>query len=198
MRGDATEILQDEPSFIPPIQRMNLVLIFIVVLVAIAIALAAAVAKRRPAGSPAKVDMYYLKNSLFSPAERSFFGVLEHLDFEGITITSKVRLADIFGVKKDLERGGRQRAFNRVNAKHVDFLLLQSSDGRPLIGIELDDRSHAEEDRAARDSFVDAVFASAGLPLLHIAARSSYDPKTIHRLVEEALQAKDKDACTAV
>jgi hypothetical protein len=34
-----------------------------------------------------------------------------------------------------------------------------------VLGIELDDKSHEEEDRAARDAFVDTVFASAKLPL---------------------------------
>jgi very-short-patch-repair endonuclease len=168
---------------------MNLTLLVVVVVlfVVIAIILAALKAKGGAAAGAEKPDVYYLKKSLFSPAERSFLGVLESLDYEGVTIASKVRLADIFGVKKGLERGDRQRAQNRINAKHVDFLLIQKSDGRPLLGIELDDSSHEEEERIARDSFVDTVFASAGLPILHVAAKAAYDPKAVHRHIDEAL-----------
>ena len=132
-------------------------------------------------------DVYFLRKSLFSPAERSFYGVLTSLDFEDVTITSKVRLEDIFGVKAGLERGDRQRARNKISAKHVDFLLIQKSDGRPIIGIELDDKSHEAEERKARDGLVDSVFASAGLPLLHVPAKQAYDPRELHRQLEETM-----------
>ncbi|MBW8780344.1 MAG: DUF2726 domain-containing protein, partial [Verrucomicrobia bacterium] len=167
---------------------MNFTLIIVVLglLVIIAVALVILKAKGAVPEGATKPEVYYLKKSLFSPAERSFVGVLESLDYEGVTIASKVRLADIFGVKKGLERGDRQRAINRISAKHVDFLLIQSSDGRPILGVELDDSSHDEEERVARDSFVDFVFSSAGLPILHVIAKGAYDPKEVHRQIDAA------------
>lgn len=166
---------------------MNLLLIIFIVLVIVVIALAIFKARRAPKEAGVVPQIYYLKKSLFSPAERSFFGVLEMLDYEGITIACKVRLGDVFGIKKGLERGDRQRAVNRITGKHVDFLLIQSSDGRPLLGVELDDSSHEEEERRARDSFVDSVFLSTGLPILHVVAKAAYDPREIHRQIDEAL-----------
>jgi hypothetical protein len=166
---------------------MNLLVIVVILVAVIVIALAALKAKSTRQDPTAKPDVYYLRKSLFSPAERSFFGVLEALDYEGVTLASKVRLADVFGIKKGLGRGDRQRALNRISAKHVDFLLVQSTDGRPLLGIELDDSSHEEEGRVARDSFVDSVFSSAGLPILHVVAKAAYDPKEIHRQIDDAL-----------
>ena len=171
-------------------KNMHFLLIVLVALVVLAVALAALKAKISPQEKSAQTEVYYLRKSLFSPAERSFLGVLESLDYEGVTIASKVRRADIFGIKKGLDRGMRQRALNRISAKHVDFLLLQSSDGRPLLGIELDDSSHDEEDRVARDSFVDSVFSSSGLPILHVTAKAAYDPKEVHRQIDEALAKK--------
>ena len=138
-------------------------------------------------GDRTEPDVYYLRKSLFTPAERSFFGVLESLDYEGLTITSKVRLADIFGVEKGLEPGDRQRAQNRINAKHVDFLLVQKADGRPVLGIELDDSSHGEEGRVARDAFVDTVFALATLPILHVPVKPAYEPKELRRRIDAAI-----------
>jgi hypothetical protein len=135
---------------------MNLVLIAGIILVVLVLVVAVALLKAKSGASEetAKPDVYYLRKSLFTPAERSFAGVMETLNLDGTAMAAKVRLADIFGVKKGLERGDRQRAQNRINAKHVDFLLIQKSDGRPLLGIELDDSSHEEEagPRATRSS----------------------------------------------
>lgn len=130
---------------------------------------------------------YYLRESLYSPAERSFLGVLEALKYDGMVVASKVRLADIFGVKKGLGRGGRQGALNRINAKHVDFLLIRESDGRPLLGIELDDRSHKRDDRKERDHFVDSLYSSTGLPIVHVAVRASYDLNEVRKQIDAAL-----------
>jgi hypothetical protein len=46
---------------------------------------------------------------------------------------------------------------------------------RPRVGIELDDSSHAREDRQARDAFVQQVFEASGLPLLRFPAQRAYN-----------------------
>lgn len=131
-----------------------------------------------------RADVYDLADSLFSPAERSFFGVLTTIADEETVITTKVRLADIFEIKTGLDRSERQRALNRISAKHVDFLLIRKSDGRPMLGIELDDASHQRPDRKARDGFVDEVFAAARLPLVHIPAQRTYSAQEIKAALE--------------
>ncbi|MGC4073956.1 MAG: DUF2726 domain-containing protein [Nibricoccus sp.] len=132
-------------------------------------------------------DIYELADSLFTPAERSFFGVLENLNYEGLTIACKVRLADIFKIKRGFGRSERQRALNRVSAKHVDFLLIRKTDGRPMLGIELDDASHQRADRQARDVFVEEVFAASRLPLVRVPAQRTYTVQEIHAILEKAL-----------
>jgi hypothetical protein len=163
------------------------IFLFIVVALFVLAVIALGVPKTGGTGLGAKPEAYYLKRSLFSASERSFLSALESVCPDGITLTCKVRLADIFGVKKGLDRGGRQRAFNRISSKHVDFLLVQRSDGRPILGIELDDSSHEQEDRKIRDVFVDRVFSSAGLPILHVPVKSAYEPKDLRRRIDEAL-----------
>ena len=161
-----------------------------IILLTVAVIIFAALAFAKTAFRSAKNEdvrsQYYLKKSLFSPAERSFLGVLESLNPPDIRIYAKVRLADIFGIKKGLAKGGAQSALNRINAKHVDFLLVQQNDGTPLVGIELDDKSHEEDQRKSRDAFVDTVFREAGLPLVHVPARATYDPRELTRVIEEA------------
>jgi hypothetical protein len=143
--------------------------------------------KGRSASSNFPKDHYYLRPSVVSPAERSFLGVLQTLNYEGIIILTKVRIADVVGIRKGLEARDRQAALNRVVSKHVDFLLVQESDARPVVAIELDDSTHDRPDRSDRDSFVDQVFHSVGLPLLHIKASASYNPRDIHAAIEGAL-----------
>ncbi|MDD3179826.1 MAG: DUF2726 domain-containing protein [Opitutaceae bacterium] len=152
---------------------LKLIILTLVVSIVFAVL---AILKAKSAGAGTKAGVYYLKKSLFTPAERSFLGVLEPQLPSGVRLFGKVRLEDILGVKSGLERGERQAARNRINRKHVDFLLVRASDLAPLAGIELDDSSHEEEERQQRDKFVDSAFASAGLPLLHVPVQKSYNP----------------------
>jgi len=134
-----------------------------------------------------RAGTYYLRRSLLSPAERSFLGVLESNLPRDVRVFSKVRIEDIVGVKTGLDRGARTAARNRINRKHVDFLLVRASDLAPLAAMELDDRSHDAEVRQTRDRLVDDIFRDAGLPLLHIPAQKSYNPAEIQTKLSAVL-----------
>lgn len=135
----------------------------------------------------AKGGAYYLRKALFTAAERSFLGVLERVLPLGVRVFGKVRLADIFGVQSGLDASARQSARNRIERKHVDFLLVRADDLAPLAGVELDDKSHEEEDRQARDALVDEVYKSAGLPLLHVPVQKAYDAADLKAKVSTLL-----------
>ncbi|MBP7141837.1 MAG: DUF2726 domain-containing protein [Opitutaceae bacterium] len=169
---------------------MNTLLIVTAVIVLVVVFVASAFLKRANRTAEqgqGRADVYDLADSLFSPAERSFFGVLTSIADEETIITAKVRLADIFEIKNGLGRSERQRALNRISAKHVDFLLLRKSDGRAMLGIELDDASHQRPDRKARDRFVDEVFSAARLPLVHIPAQRGYSAQEVKAALERAM-----------
>jgi hypothetical protein len=116
---------------------------------------------------------YVLNEKFMSPAEVSFFHVLQQVTNNRLYINSKVRLGDVFWVKP---RDKRQfRAYrNKIDRKHVDFLLCDPATLRPIVAIELDDKSHQRQDRQERDAFVDKVFNAAGVPLLHVPAKRGY------------------------
>lgn len=118
------------------------------------------------------VDFPYLvRDDFLSPAEKSIFHILQKVVGDENTVLTKVSLGDIFYVAN----GNHHRsAWNRINRKHVDFLVCNSLTLTPLCGIELNDSSHQCADRQERDRFVDGVFANAHLPLLHIPVSNAY------------------------
>lgn len=125
------------------------------------------------AGTSAITFPYRVREAVLSPAERSFYHVLIQTIHNRATVCLKVRLADVLFVARPYENRAAQ---NRINQKHIDFLLCDPVTFHPLLGIELDDASHARLDRQERDAFVDQAFAAASLPLLHIRAQHAYTP----------------------
>ncbi|MGB1287502.1 MAG: DUF2726 domain-containing protein [Aggregatilineales bacterium] len=117
---------------------------------------------------------YHLQDTFLSPAELRFFRVLESIVDDSAFLCIKVGLKDIFKVKTK-DRSQWRIAMNKIDRKHVDFILCDNKTMQPIVGIELDDKSHERKDRKARDAFVDNVFAAAGLPILHIPVRRDYD-----------------------
>ena len=77
--------------------------------------------------------------------------------------------------------------FQRAAGEHVDFLLVRSSDLAPLAGVELDDSSHEGADRKQRDAFVDDLFRSCALPILHVPAQAAYDQTELRAKIAAAL-----------
>jgi len=101
-------------------------------------------------------------------------------------IFAKVRLLDLVGFKAE---PGRQAAFNRVQAKQIDFLLCDRVTARPVLAIELDDSTHQRADRQDRDRFVEQVLEAIGLPALRIPVTRAYDTQQIAQLVKASIQA---------
>jgi len=116
---------------------------------------------------------------LFTPAERSFLGVLEEVLAKDYAILGKVRLADIIRPRKGLSNSERTSALNRITSKHVDFAVCDLRT-RAVVGvIELDDSSHQNVSRQRRDEFVDKALLAAGVPVVHIAAQKAYQPREV-------------------
>lgn len=67
-------------------------------------------------------------------------------------------------------------AFRHINEKSVDFLICDKSNARPLLAIELDDKSHKRSDRHERDIEVERIFKDAGLPLFRLESPGRFAP----------------------
>ena len=131
---------------------------------------------------------YGKRDHFLSAAEISFYHVLKNVLGDDIELLCKVRLGDLFYVQRPHENKG---ARNRIDRKHIDFVLCESKTMNPVLGVELDDSSHDRESRKKRDQFVDDVFKKTGLPILHIKAARGYVPEDIAKEVSKALQNND-------
>lgn len=127
---------------------------------------------------------YRQRDDFLSAAELSFYRVLATALGNRAVVCPKVNLADIFFVVRPNEN---QSYRNKIDRKHVDFLLCDPLTMKPRCGIELDDSSHTRRDRQERDEFVNEVFEVAGLPLLRVPTKSAYSPPGLLALIEPHL-----------
>ena len=143
--------------------------------------------KIREKSSRADSSGYQRIPAIVSPAERSFLGVLDQAVNQEYRVLLKVRVADILAPVKGMPRAQWQTAFNRISAKHFDYVLCRSSDMNVLAVIELDDSSHDAANRRYRDAFLKKACESAGLPLIQIKAKAAYNIDTVKAAIDKAL-----------
>ncbi|EFH8375491.1 DUF2726 domain-containing protein [Escherichia coli] len=67
------------------------------------------------------------------------------------------------------------------------YLLCDKTDLKPLLAIELDDKSHQREDRIARDKLVDGIFKAVGLPVIHHPVKNTYSQSNLIMIISEAI-----------
>ena len=127
---------------------------------------------------------YQRIETLFTPAERSFLPVLDQvLAPTDYRVFGKIRIADVLKVKSGINRSDWQKAFNRISAKHFDFVICRSSDLAIIAAIELDDKSHQKRNRKERDVFVDKATEAAGFPLVRVRCSNRYSQEEIAELL---------------
>ena len=160
-------------NLIGPLLPLIGILILIAIVVGV-INILAAGRKTTPKGFP-----YEKEESLFTPAERSFLGVLDQAVGEHYRILGKIRLADVIRVKRGLSAAARQSAFNKIQSKHLDFVVCDPDDLSIQFVIELDDKSHAKAKRQSRDEFVNQALAAAGVPLSRFPVKRTYSVQDI-------------------
>lgn len=129
-------------------------------------------------------EFSYEKNEpLFSPAERSFFGVLSQATKNNAVVLGKVRVADVLRPSKGMGRSNWQKAFNRISAKHFDYVICAPDTLSVLAVIELDDKSHSKGKRAERDRFLETACSGAGLSLHRFKASATYNISEVRNVL---------------
>jgi hypothetical protein len=110
---------------------------------------------------------YFVRDDFLSPAEQILYLALKDSVSDQALIFSKVSLGDLFFVKSN-DPSEFRVYINKIDRKHVDFLLCDLKTVRPLAGVELDDKSRS------RDKFLRQVFEAARLPLVRVPVKQAY------------------------
>ena len=125
----------------------------------------------RSCGKSINFSLYHKKDRVMNESEQALFINLQKTLDARYIVLSKVRIEDFVEVT---HRAGGYGARGRIKSRHVDFLICDRATTKPLLAVELDGKSHEEEDRQKRDRFVDELYKTIGLPIQHIPVGSNF------------------------
>jgi hypothetical protein len=126
---------------------------------------------------------YRLRDNFLSTPELALLRVLQTMAGRHYLICPKVSLNDIFYIARPNEN---VHFFNKFFRKHVDFLLCDPRTFKPAIGVELVKPVVRTETREA-DQFMDDLFLSVGLPLVHVPSSERYSENDLTELFQLAI-----------
>lgn len=136
---------------------------YIAIIVFLILAILSALLNIKP-----KFKYPYEKTPLLTQNELRFYKSLRNIALKyNLNVLAKVRIADIVKVESGLSRKEYTIAFNKIQSKHVDFVLASPQDLSIRMVIEVDDSSHDTAKRKQRDIFVDTLYTKVGIPILH-------------------------------
>ncbi len=171
---------------------MELPILVILILVIIALALKNKKTSLHKDDSSTQSFSYEPVGPLFSAAERSFYGVLTLAADENAVVFGKVRIADILKPQRQPTRKEWQQAFNKISAKHFDYVLCRPDDLSIISVIELDDKSHELRKQVARDEFVEKACKTAGIQLHRFKASNNYKISEVKEQLFPSLEPRIK------
>jgi hypothetical protein len=122
-----------------------------------------------------KQDLKYQfvkKQFIMSAAENDLYRVLQEVVGSNFVIVPQAHLSVFLDHR--VKGQSWQGALSTIQRKSVDFLICSHTYYNPLVAIELDDSSHQREDRVERDTKVDQICETAGMPLIHIRWQQNY------------------------
>lgn len=129
---------------------------------------------------------YKLTQRILSAKEGYFYRDVRPIaDKLGLIVFTKMRVADLLYIPKGTEN--EKAWFNRIKAKHIDFIFVDSNYKVRLL-VEVDDPTHNRPDRQARDEEVDEMFRQQGLEVLHLRAwGKQYGADDLETIITNAL-----------
>ncbi|HEX2696545.1 MAG TPA: DUF2726 domain-containing protein [Anaerolineales bacterium] len=126
---------------------------------------------------------YRLREHFLSTPEIALYRALKEMTGDRYIVYAKVALNDIFLIVRPNEN---VHYFNKIFRKHVDFLLCNPRTLKPEIGIELV-KPIAKNETRHSDQFMEDLFLTAGIPLVHIPSSEHYQISDIISLFQLAV-----------
>lgn len=128
--------------------------------------------KSKPQNDSLNPNVYKLKNSIVTSREMQLYRQLQNEIPEKYLICPKVGVKDFIQIT---EKKDYMKYFGKISQKHIDYLICEKETLKPVLGIELDDKSHQKENRQKRDEFLNNVYENVGLRMFRIPTTMSND-----------------------
>ena len=132
---------------------------------------------------------FRLRKQFLSFTEMVLLSVLREMADGRYVICPKVALNDIFYIQRPNEN---VHFYNKIFRKHVDFLLCEPDTMKPVFGVDLV-KPIAKDETRSSDQYMEDLFLSAGLPLIHVPSSESYKLSDLVHLFQLAVM-KVKEA----
>lgn len=127
-----------------------------------------------------KKKAYCKKTSLMTRSEKILFNkIQEAIKGTNLIVLPQINLATIIH-KSSLKRPELFR--------NIDFGIFQNNTFEPLCLIELNDKSHEEPERIARDINVKKILEACNLPLITLYTNQNNEPKYIKKRIYDCLK----------
>ena len=136
-------------------------------------------------GRKKNVYNYKKKDFLMSRAEHEFFDILIGIVGDKYYVFPQIHLPTILDNK--IVGQSWRGAFRHIDEKSIDFVICDKAYIKPLLAIELDDRTHGREDRQRRDIEVERILNEASLPLLRFENKDHFNKEEIAHVILEKL-----------
>ena len=129
---------------------------------------------------------YKRKDFLMSRAEHEFFDILVGITNDQYYVFPQIHLSTILDNK--VVGQNWKGAFRHIDEKSIDYVICDKAYIKPILAIELDDRTHEQNNRKIRDGEVERILSNANLPLLRFGNNGHFDKEEIKRLVLDKLK----------
>ena len=127
------------------------------------------------------------KGNLFTPVERTFFGLLEEAVGNEFRILCRVKMSDILTIHQSTDKKTSKNAASRAGSKHLDFVLCSKKDMSPIMAIDLVHNSGKDGYKSQRDFYVSGALDAAHIPHVRIKVRSGYKAQDIRECIQAKL-----------
>lgn len=173
---------------------LNTMNIYIIAGIIIAIVIVLAILKAVVEGGDSDKEKpkyrYTRKQFFLTRAEHECYDALVAAVGDKYHIFAQVHLPTILDNK--VKGQDWRAALAHINRKSVDFVLCDKAYISPKLAIELDDRTHERPDRMERDKEVERILEVAGVPLLRLENRGSFNSTELAQSIDGALKGLDE------
>lgn len=132
-------------------------------------------------------DLYKPKECIITKTELKFYKILLEISKEfDLILFSQVALYSIIGTKYN-----DKDSFYKICSKSIDFVLVNKTNCKIIMAIELDDYTHLLYERQERDKFINKLFRDLDISLLRFEVEPEYNKEKIKNKIKEHIKEKE-------